>query len=129
MATLHVTLLIAGIFALMMVPLSLQISIRRLKVRAVFGDDGDKTLRRRIRAHGNFIEYAPTALILLGLVEVQGASSLLVWSLGGAFLFSRVIHAIGMLYTSTPTLRAIGMTVQHIAFLISGVWLIFGFIK
>jgi uncharacterized protein len=129
MMSLHVTLLIAGLFALMMVPLSLQISIRRLKVRTVFGDDGDKTLRRRIRAHGNFIEYAPMALIVLGLVEVQSESSLFVWTLGIAFLFSRVIHAIGMLYTSTPALRAIGMTVQHIAFLISGVWLILGFIK
>jgi uncharacterized membrane protein YecN with MAPEG domain len=129
MMSLHVTSLIAGIFALMMVPLSFQITTRRFKVRAVFGDTGDETLRRRIRAHGNFIEYAPTALIVLGLVEGQGAPSLLVWPLGIAFLGSRIIHAVGMLYTSSPTLRAIGMFVQHAAFLISGAWLVFGFIK
>lgn len=127
--SLHVTSLIAGLFALMMVPLSFQITIRRFKVRTVFGDAGDETLRRRIRAHGNFIEYAPTALIVLGLIEGQGAPSLLVWPLGIAFLVSRVVHAVGMLYTSTPTLRAIGMTVQHTAFLISGAWLILSFIK
>ena len=129
MMSLHVTSLIAGLFALMMVPLSFQITIRRFKVRTVFGDAGDETLRRRIRAHGNFIEYAPTALLLLGLVEGQGAPSLLVWPLGIAFLVSRAVHAIGMLYTSTPTLRAVGMVVQHTAFLISGAWLIAGFIK
>jgi uncharacterized membrane protein YecN with MAPEG domain len=129
MMSLHVTSLVAGLFALMMVPLSFQITIRRFKVRTVSGDAGDETLRRRIRAHGNFIEYAPTALIVLGLVEGQGAPSLLVWPLGIAFLLSRAVHAIGMLYASTPMFRAIGMTVQHAAFLISGAWLIFFSIK
>jgi len=127
--TLQVTSLIAGLFAFMMVILSLQVSMRRFKVRTVFGDAGDNTLRRRTRAHGNFIEYAPTALIVLGLVEAGGGSSLLVWSLGIAFFLSRVLHAVGMLYTSTPTVRAVAMTIMHAAFLLSAGWLVFGFIK
>jgi len=129
MMSLHVTSFTAALFALMIVPLSFQITIRRFKVRARIGDAGDETLRRRIRAHGNFIEYAPLALIVLGLVEGQGAPSLLVWPLAIAFLASRAAHAIGMLYASTPTFGAIGMTIQHAAFLISGAWLILGFIK
>lgn len=124
--SLHVTSLIAGLFALMTVPLSLQITIRRFKVRTVFGDAGDAILRRRIRAFGNFTEYAPLALIVLGLIEAQGAPSLLVWPLGIAFLASRIAHAAGMLYSVTPTLRATGMLVQHTAFIISGTWLVFG---
>jgi len=72
MNSLPITSLVAGVFALLLVSLSVQVSLRRAKMNTVFGDAGDKTLRRRIRAHGNFIEYAPLALIALGLVEYRG---------------------------------------------------------
>jgi len=123
--SLPVTSLVAGVFALLMVPLSLQVTWRRVKVRARFGDAGDEVLRRRIRAHGNFIEYAPTALIVLALVEIGGGVLFLTWGLGGAFLASRVLHAVGMLYTSTPKLTAIAMLMQHAAFLVAGGWLVY----
>lgn len=123
--TLTVTSLLAGLFALLMVPLSLQVSMRRVKLGGVsVGDANDETLRRRIRAHGNFIEYAPTALIAVGLVELGGATKFLVVGLAIAFFLSRALHAIGMLYTSTPTLRAGAMLIQHAAFLVAGIWLV-----
>jgi hypothetical protein len=93
-------------------------------MNAVFGDAGDETLRRRVRAHGNFIEYAPLALIALGLVEYGGATPWVVWLLGGGFLLSRILHAIGMLFTSTPTLRVLAMLMNHSSFLASGIWLV-----
>jgi len=123
--TLPVTSLLAALFALLMVPLSLQVSMRRVRLGGVVvGDANDETLRRRIRAHGNFVEYVPTGLIVVGLVEAGGAAKLLVVGLAAALLVSRVLHAIGMLYTSTPTLRAGGMLIQHAAFLVAGVWLL-----
>jgi uncharacterized membrane protein YecN with MAPEG domain len=62
--TLPITSLLAGVFALLMVPLTLQISMRRARLGGISAGDGtDEVLPRRIRAHGNFIEYAPTALI------------------------------------------------------------------
>lgn len=127
---LTITSLLTGIFALLMVPLSLQISIRRAKLGGIsggltFGDGGDETLRRRIRAHGNFIEYAPTALIAVALIEYGGGARTLVVGLAGAFLISRLLHAVGMLYTSTPILRGVGMLVQHAAFLVAGCWLVY----
>ncbi len=126
---LPITSLLAGIFTLLMVPLSLQISISRAKIGGIsgdltFGDGGDETLRRKIRAHGNFIEYAPAALIALGLVEFGGGEKTLVLGLAGAFLISRLLHAGGMLYTSTPLFRGIGMLIQHVAFIIAGGWLV-----
>jgi uncharacterized protein len=128
--TLPVTTFLAGVFALLMVPLSLQVSMRRVKLGGVsFGSANDETLRRRIRAHGNFIEYAPTALIAVGLVELGGGARLLVISLAAAFCISRVLHAVGMLYTSTPTLRAGAMLIQHVAFLVAGVWLVLKVIR
>jgi uncharacterized protein len=126
--SLPITSVIAGIFALLMVPLSLQISMRRTKVKVAYGDADDRDLRRKIRAHGNFIEYAPTALIVLALVEMAGTSSLFVWCLGGLFVLGRVLHAIGMLYTSTPTLQTLAMIMNHTAFLTSGIWLLYRFV-
>lgn len=111
-----------------MVPLSLQVSLRRVKIGGVSsGDGGDETLRRRIRAHGNSIEYAPTALIVVGLVEHGDGAKSLVVGLACAFLASRLPHAVGrsgMLHTSTPTLRGVGMLIQHAAFLVAGCWLV-----
>jgi uncharacterized membrane protein YecN with MAPEG domain len=89
-----------------------------------FGDSGDETLRRRIRAHGNFAEYAPLALILLGLVEGLGAARGAVLGLAIAFCFARLVHAVGMLYASRPTLRAVAMLVQHAAFVFAAVLLL-----
>ncbi len=121
---LHVTSLIAGLLALLMVPLSFQISVRRVQLRTVFGDAEDETLRRRVRAHGNFAEYAPLGLIVLGLVEWSGASSGWVWALGILLLGSRLLHLTGMLYAESPLPRALAMVVQHAAFVGAGLWLV-----
>ena len=124
MSTMPITAVIAGVFALLLVLLSVPVSIRRASTNTVFGDGNDATLRRRIRAHGNFVEYAPLALIAVGLTEYRGAAAWLVWSLGAAFVASRLLHALGMLFGSTPTARAIAMLVNHASFVFAGVWLI-----
>jgi uncharacterized membrane protein YecN with MAPEG domain len=121
---LEITALFAGILTLMMVPLSLQVSLRRAGLKASFGDADDEILRRRIRAHGNFTEYVPTGLIALGLVEWTAAPALLVWVLGLTLLVARLLHAYGMLYTSTPAIRGSGMMIQHAMVLAAGGWLV-----
>lgn len=44
-------------------------------------------------------------------------------SLAGGFVFSRVVHAIGMLFT-TPPVRAIAMLVNHASIVAAGEWLL-----
>lgn len=128
MPTLPITSIVAALFAICMVPLSLQISMRRLKLGSVvYGDADDEELRRKIRAHGNYIEYVPTGLIALALVEMAGATAPLVWVLGGSFPVSRTLCAIGMLIGSTP-MRGAGMILTHVMFLGSGGWLLYTFI-
>jgi uncharacterized membrane protein YecN with MAPEG domain len=119
------TFLLGGLLSHLMLALSLQVSLKRVQLGGIsYGDGGNETLRRRIRAHGNFIEYAPLALILVGLIE-YGGSERLAAGLAASFFLSRVLHAIGMLYTSTPTVRAVGMLVQHATFLGAGLWLVY----
>ncbi len=119
-----ITSLVVGIFALLIVPLSVQVSLLRAKANTVFGDAGDETLRKRIRAHGNFIEYAPLAAMALGVTEYRGGPTWLVWVLAFGFVFARVVHAIGMLFTATPPVRAVAMLVNHVSFLAAGIWLV-----
>lgn len=123
--SLHVTSLLAGLFSLLMVPLSLQVSMRRVIAKVgPLGDGGDEILRRRIRAHGNFVEYAPTALIVVGLIEYSAGATLFVWWLASAFLLSRIGHAVGLLYMSSSAVRGASMLVQHATFLAAGAWLL-----
>jgi uncharacterized membrane protein YecN with MAPEG domain len=123
MTSLPVSTFLAAIFAGLLVLLSGQVSLRRARTNIAFGDGGDETLRRRIRAHGNFIEYAPLAIIVVGLTEHHDAPSLLAWGLSAAFGASRILHAIGMLYTSHPILRGLAMLMNHAGFLAAGGWL------
>lgn len=118
------TSLLTGVFAIMMVVLAVQVSIRRRQLRISLGDGNDETLRRRIRAHGNFIEYVPLALIALGLVEVSGAPTSVVSGLAIAMLLARIIHAIGIVYISSAAPRVIAIIIQHTALIVAAYWLV-----
>ncbi len=126
MPILPVTSVTAAIFAVMIVALAFQVSLRRARLGGVtFGDGGDKVLQRQIRAHGNFIEYAPFALACIALLELQAAPRGLVATAGICFVSTRLLHALGMLYAESPVPRAIAMLVQHLAFIAVGAYLAF----
>jgi uncharacterized membrane protein YecN with MAPEG domain len=116
--------LITGFFALMMVVLSFQVSVRRVKSGTTFGHGEDPVLRRRIRAHGNFIEYAPLAIAVIALLEYGSAPHFLVLTVAIILAAVRVLHAFGMLYVENPAPRATAMIAQHLTLLASAVWLI-----
>ena len=48
------------------------------------------------RRHGNFIEWAPIFLILLGVLEVNGSSTTTLHAMGGVFVVARILHATGL---------------------------------
>jgi uncharacterized membrane protein YecN with MAPEG domain len=108
MTGLPVTSVTAAIAALMLIALSVPVSLRRAKVKALSGDAGDVTLQRLIRAQGNFTEYTPIGLILLALVEVGVTPVGLLWTIGMLLVIGRGLHALGMLRGSL-TVKALGM--------------------
>lgn len=130
---LPVTSMIAAMLAIVMVPLTVHISVRRAFIgiksgqlnKAVFGDVGDALLRNSIRAFGNFIEYVPTVLVLFSLMEIQGASSNLLWWLGGCFVVGRIIHGLSMTFIpSIPAPRGLAMFATYAALLVPAWWLL-----
>lgn len=117
MTVLPITSIFAAAFAVALVALSIPVTVRRVKTGVPVGEsDTDATLRQRIRAQGNFIEYVPLALIALGLVEAHAAPAWIVLAIGGALAFGRLLHAIGMLRASAP-LRGFGMILTYLALL------------
>jgi uncharacterized membrane protein YecN with MAPEG domain len=123
MPALPITSVLVGVCALLMVILALPVSLRRQKLKVGRGDAGDKPLSALIRAHGNFIEYAPLGLLAVALVEAGGWGPEYVWGLGGLLVGGRLIHALGMSANSTP-LRALATVMTHLSFLGSGVLLL-----
>lgn len=91
-----ITAIYAGILGLMLVVLGLRVVAARRQVMVGVGDGGHPVLKRRIRAHGNFTEYVPMALLLMGMIEMQGVAASLLHSLGITLIIGRVIHAVNI---------------------------------
>lgn len=123
MAPLPITSLFVAAFAVALVALSIPVTLRRIKVGAPEGPGTDETLQRRIRAQGNFTEYAPMGLIALALVEGSGAPCWMVVALGATLTIGRAFHAAGMLAGKVP-LRAVGMVCTYLMLLGATAWLV-----
>ena len=94
--TLSVVPLYAGVLAIMYVVLSARVILLRRKSGIVLGDSGDISLTRRQRVHANFAEYAPLALVLLLIAEIQGTGAYALHSLCVILIVGRVLHAYGV---------------------------------
>src|SRR5256885_16360168 len=78
-----ITALYAGVLGILLVVISARVSVLRAKFKVMFGDGGKEPLMRAIRAQGNFTEYVPLALLLIGMVEWAGTKPWVVHSLAG----------------------------------------------
>lgn len=98
----------AGALALLIVWLSLQVIKARRSKKVSLGDGGEPELRTAIRAQGNAVEYIPISLILLVLLEMDGAHAALLHVGGVGMLAGRLLHAKGLL-TNSLRYRVLGM--------------------
>ncbi len=66
-------------------------------------------LQRKVRAHGNFIEYVPLGLLFIVALELMPSPKELVWLLGGTLTIARIAYAYGVITTYGPSVgRASG---------------------
>ena len=87
----------AALLALVYLGLAAWVMAGRLSGDVLHGDGGDDAFAKRIRTHANFSEYVPLALILVGLLEMQGAGHGLLQGLLLALLVGRLLHPFGLL--------------------------------
>jgi uncharacterized membrane protein YecN with MAPEG domain len=68
----------------------------RLSKNINLGDGGDDLMISRVRAHGNYIENAPLALLGLFAMAFMSAPAVVLHVFGAAFFLGRILHAMGM---------------------------------
>jgi len=68
----------------------------RLKEKINLGDGGNDLMLSRIRAHGNFTENAPLALLGLIALAMLNANPIALHIFGAGFFIGRIFHAMGM---------------------------------
>ncbi|MCC9623968.1 MAPEG family protein [Thalassospira sp. MA62] len=124
MLPLPVTICITAIFALMLTGLSVLVSLRRKDLKVLSGDGDDAILHRRMRAHGNFIENAPLAILLVLALEAVLATSETIWLVALVLIISRLLHAIGTLRIAPSAAIVAGMAMQHLTFIVCAIWLL-----
>jgi uncharacterized protein len=94
--TFEVTPLYALPLALIYLILWVRISAIRAGTKISFGDGGNVELLRRVRQHGNFVEWTCFVLILMILAEGMGAPALYLHIGGALLLIGRIAHPFGL---------------------------------
>lgn len=115
---LAITPIYAALIAILYVALSVKVILQRRSDKISVGDGGSKLMIKAIRTHSNCAEYAPISLLLIAMVELQGAAGILVHLLGLMLLAGRLLHAYG--FGRTPQiviLRQAGMSLTFLAIL------------
>ena len=94
------TFLVTPMYALPLAAIFLilwfRISGLRAATKISFGDGGNIDLLRRVRQHGNFVEWATFVLILMILAEGMGAPALYLHISGVLLLIGRIAHPFGL---------------------------------
>lgn len=121
-----VTSLYAAILAIIFVALSLNVVRNRVKFKVGIYSKGHLPLDLAIRAQGNFFEYVPFALILMGMIEMGGGNLRWLHITGQVLVASRLMHAFGLLFkgagTSVP--RFLGTVLTYLVLLGCAVWIL-----
>ena len=117
--------LLAGLYIF----LSLRVIGMRVKGQVGLGDAGNPKLQRAIRAHANFAEYVPLALILLAFLEMRKGGPLLLHALSLSLLTGRALHAYGVSQENEDyRLRVTGIILTVATIAVAGLLLIGGFL-
>lgn len=132
MLDLPVTLATTSLLTILFLILSVRVSTARMNGGISLGAGGgtvvSKSGREReipsieaaVRAHGNFAEYVPLSLLMLGLIEAQGTSRGVLIAIAVTLCVARVLHAIGISLPAPNMLRGAGAMLQYLVLLVLG---------
>ena len=127
MTNLQIVALYAGINLIVLPILMYRVGQLRMSTKTSLGEGDDFNLLSRIRAHANFTENTPLALIgLFIMAQLGGVPAWLMHALGGGFTFGRLAHAHGMAQDKALGKgRTVGAALSLLIFLVMGGYLIF----
>lgn len=93
-----ITPLYAGLLAFWFLLLSWRVV--QMRVHGIsLGDGGNPEMLRRIRGHGNFSEYVPFILLMIGFLEVSRFPAWSIHALGATLVAARVLHGYALSFS------------------------------
>ncbi len=106
-----VTPLTAAALTILYVRLALDVIAIRKREKIGLGSNGNEILERTCRAHANLTEWAPIGLLLIAVLEMNGAPYWLVALPAIAFVAGRALHPKGLTSLETDAFkqRVLGM--------------------
>ncbi len=115
-----ITPIFAGILGIIYFALSINVIKTRRKAGIAIGTKDNEEFLRPVRAHANFAEYVPIALVLILLAEMQGVDKVYICLLGAMLVVGRLLHLYGILKAELT-----GINKQSIRYRVSGMMLTF----
>ena len=114
-----ITLAYGGALAIWFLVLSARVIQGRFgRGNPSLGDGGNPLMLRRIRAHGNFAEYVPLVLVLMGFLEQSGAARWALHGIGASLLVGRLLHGYAFGFTKEFVVgRSAGIALTFVALL------------
>jgi uncharacterized membrane protein YecN with MAPEG domain len=121
---LQITILYGTLNVLITLCLALNVSLHRLGHRTFAGDPVPPELQRKIRAHGNSVEYLAATTFLLAFLELQQAPAFWLHVFGGIIVLTRLVHSMAMLLVGVgrSRVRMFSATVTYLTSIFMAVW-------
>ncbi|MFA0567648.1 MAG: MAPEG family protein [Vibrio gallaecicus] len=92
-----VTALYASLLTVLMIWLAFEVIKQRKLNQIAHADGGIESLQIARSAQSNAMDYIPITVILMGLLEMNGANVWFIHTTGLVFIIGRIIHAKGIL--------------------------------
>lgn len=109
MPDLPITLCAAAAAALLNILLAMRCGRARMKAKVSVGDGGDAWLIKRMRAHANYTEFTPFALILILVLELTGRGGPVLAASAAIYILARILHMFGMEPDEPSKMRMFGI--------------------
>lgn len=115
----------AALLAFVFVGLSVHTIKQRRRYQVALGDGEKPELMRAMRAHANFAEYVPLALVLVWMAEAVAYPGWVIHALGVTLLVGRLSHAYGITQTNENFFfRVFGMSLTFLVLLTAGLFIL-----
>ena len=122
MADLHISLISVALAAVINLWLAVRCGKARSEGKVLHGDGGNVALQRHMRAHANYVEYTPFALLLILLLDLADQDGWLLGLSALVYFAGRILHPFGMQADEAAKTRAIGISLTLILLLFWSVW-------
>lgn len=124
---LQIVAVYAAVLGLVFIALSIMTIRTRREKQISLGTGDDETLLKRMRAHANFAEYVPMALMLIAGAAITGSHAWFVHACGIALIAGRLSH-VWAIYTGTIRFRVYGMVATFVVIIATSLRILVGFI-